>query len=135
MRDLKKIREMHCDTMDGIVNLIHKSFPPALGYAAEYFIGEDEEIGKQFLCFLVRTEVFGNIYQKRVELNPSKFIDQYEEEFVGAVIRDFFILGTAFLTNDNIRRKGMDQMGGNIIKNVSHNPFKEGILNGKINMN
>ena len=135
MHDLKKIRKMSCTTIDEVINLIRRSFPPICGYAAEYFVGENEETHKQFLCFLIRTNMFGNIYYKAVEIESSRVAEEYEEEFVGAIIGDFFLLGTAFITNNNIHKQTINQIGKNAVKNVSHDPLKEGILNGNFSIN
>ena len=95
---INKIENRSNMMVDQIKELIDKSYPPMLGYYADYFIGEGEDSERRMLVFDVSTRAFGNLYRKAIHIRPPKTIEDYESDFIGKILTDFILLGTTFLT-------------------------------------
>jgi hypothetical protein len=96
---INKIENRSNEMVDQIKDLITKSYPPMLGYYADYFMGEGEDTERRMLVFDVSARAFGNLYRKAVHIRPPKTINDYENDFIGKILTDFILLGTTFLTN------------------------------------
>lgn len=126
-----KIEERSNQMIDQIKTLIHKSFPPVLGYKVEYFLGEDSLTERNHLVFKISSKEIGDVYQKSLRLKTSKFVEDAESDFIGMILSDFMLLGTTFLTNTIMAKKASQKESANNI--ISH-PFSKGRLNS-INLN
>ena len=112
--------------IDQIKVLIEKSFPPAIGYKLEYFVGEDEDTKRQHLIFDLTSVSFGGIYKKGFKMSPGMTVSDCENDFIGVVLSDFIVLGTTFLTNNIVTyKKAVYKEADDLLKN----PFSKGNLN------
>ena len=113
--------------VDQIKDLIVKSFPPALGLRVEYFNGEDEDTQIESIVFHLNSSALGSIYKKTLKLSPDRLSeDDVEPDFVGAILTDFVLLGTTFLTNNVMFRKAVQKEDA---ANILVNPYGKGKLN------
>ena len=128
---INKIEDRNNMMMDQIKDLIHKSYPPMLGYKVEYFTGEGEDTQRSAFVFDVTAKAFGNLYRKAVYIRPPKTVDDYENDFIGKILTDFILLGTTFLTNTVMASKMAKHEDSDAI--LKH-PFSKGRLNN-VNLN
>ena len=113
--------------VDQIKTLIAKSFPPALGLRVEYFNGEDEDTQIESIVFHLNSSALGSIYKKTLKLSPDRLSeDDIEPDFVGAILTDFVLLGTTFLTNNVMFRKATQREDA---ANILVHPYAKGKLN------
>ena len=126
---MRNIENRDNETIAQIKTLINKSFPPAFGYRLEYFVGEDEDTGNRYLIFHIMSSAIGNIYRKSLRLNPHKSIMEQENDFIGAVLSDFLLLGTTFLTNNIMAQRAAQHKDSD---NILKNPFSKSRLNNII---
>jgi hypothetical protein len=125
MGRMRKIEDKSNEMIDQIKVLIGKSYPPAFGYRVEYFVGEDEDTRREHLVFNLTSSVFGDIYRKSVKLNPTKLFMDAEHDFIGAILTDFILLGTTFLTQTVMARKAAKHEDAD---NIVKYPFSQGRL-------
>ena len=127
MDRMRKIEDRSNPMVDQIKVLIAKSFPPALGMRVEYFTGEDEDTQIESIVFHLNSSALGSIYKKTLKLNPDRFSeDDVEPDFVGAILSDFMLLGTTFLTNNVMFRKATQKEDAT---NILVGPYSRGKLN------
>ncbi len=128
---MRKIEDRQNEMIDQIKVLISKSFPPALGYRVEYFIGEDEDTRRESLVFDLSSSTFGDIYRKAVKLSPRVLAVDVESDFIGAILTDFILMGTTFLTNNIMAKKAAQHEDAD---NIVKHPFSTGRLKD-VNLN
>lgn len=123
---MRKIEDRNNPMVNQIKDLIAKSFPPALGIRVEYFIGEDEDTQIESIVFHLDSSAIGSIYKKSIKLSPHTLSDDIEPDFVGAILTDFVLLGTTFLTNNVMFRKATQKEDAT---NILIHPYGKGKLN------
>ncbi|MCK5602073.1 hypothetical protein KAR91_09395 [Candidatus Pacearchaeota archaeon] len=128
---MRKIEDRNNEMVDQIRLLINKSFPPALGYRVEYFVGEDEDTRREHLVFNLTSSMFGNIYCKSLKLSPEKPGIGVESDFIGALLTDFTLLAVTFLTNNVMHSKTIQREDAD---NLVKHPFSKGRLKN-LNLN
>jgi hypothetical protein len=128
---MRKIEDRHNEMIDQIRVLINKSFPPALGYRVEYFIGEDEDTRREHLIFDLTSSMLGTIYRKSIKLSPTKLAIDAESDFIGAILTDFTLLAVTLLTNNVMASKGAQREDAD---NLVKHPFSKGRLKN-LNLN
>ena len=128
---MRKIEDRNNEMVDQIRLLINKSFPPALGYRVEYFVGEDEDTRREHLVFNLTSSMFGVIYCKSLKLSPTKLADDAESDFIGAILTDFTLLAVTFLTNNVMHSKTIQREDAD---NLVKHPFSKGRLKN-LNLN
>ena len=125
------IKDRGNEMIDQIKTLIKKSFPPAIGFEAKYYEGEDRDTERQYLVFEIHTSAFGMVYRKAKKLGPQDTFFDVEHDFVGVVLTDFILLGTTHLTNYAMAKKASEQEDAD---NILKHPFSKGRLN-PLNLN
>lgn len=131
MGEVKKIRNRKHEMIDQIKILIGKAFPPALGIGVSYHEGEDVDTERKYLVFSMTSPTFKNLYTKSRRLGEDETFFDIEADFVGAILSDFIILGTTFLTNNVMAKMASERESAD---NILKHPFSKGRLNS-INRN
>ena len=125
MGEVRKIQNRSNEMVDQIKVLISKTFPPALGIEVQYYEGEDVDTERKYLVFSMTSPTFKNIYTKSKRLSEKETFFDIEHDFVGAVLSDFIVLGTTFLTNNVIAKTISDRENAD---NILKHPFSKGRL-------
>lgn len=131
MDKVRKIHELENEMIDSMKELYIKAFAPALGYRAEYYIGEEEGTQREVIVFELTSRMLGNIYRKSMRIPEGHVYEEYENDFISKIMTDFIMLGTTFLTNSIMASRAAQH---NDADGILVKPFSGGRLN-KINPN
>jgi hypothetical protein len=87
---------------------IRSSFPPALDFQVDYYLGEDK--GVQGLYFSI-TSRFGRIYTRIRNLKEGELVYEIEDEFMNQVINDLIINGLTLLNINAFESVSPERVG------------------------
>ena len=91
---MKRIETRDNEFLMQFRNTIRDSFPPALDFKVDYYLGEDN--GVRGLYFII-TSRFGRLFTKIKNLKNGQVVYDIEEEFMNEVINDLIMNGVTFM--------------------------------------
>jgi len=116
---MKRIEARENDFIVHFKEMLKESFPPALGFEVEYYIGEDKQ-GTRGLYFAITSKDFGHMYSRFGEIQSHQTTYDVEEGFTNKVINDLVLAGVTFLNLEAYREHG----NLSISKEIQETPFR-----------
>ena len=91
---MKRIETRDNEFLVQFRTILQSSFPPALDFKVDYYLGEDK--GVRGLYFTM-TSRFGTIFTRVKVLESGQVVYDIEEEFMNVVINDLILNGVTLL--------------------------------------